>query len=154
MKFGIRTPNIKKSIKARTTGKAKRQLKSAVNPLYGKKGMGFVNNPKKAIYNKIYNRTTISVADVSRIISPTATNTPRTRTQTETPAALSESQQTYVNELASGISLFVFSTIFLVAFSLLSILLPFLAFLLLIPIVMYILAMKHVLKANKLKKSQ
>lgn len=34
MKIGFRTPNIEKSIKARTTGKAKRKIKSAVNPLY------------------------------------------------------------------------------------------------------------------------
>ena len=46
MKYGVRKPNIKKSIKARTTGKVKRQVKKAVNPLYGKKGMGIVNDPK------------------------------------------------------------------------------------------------------------
>ncbi|WP_099809910.1 TM2 domain-containing protein [Streptococcus suis] len=61
MKIGIRTPNLKKSIKARTTGKLKRKMKSAVNPLYGKKGMGMITNPKKAIYNKVYNKTTIDV---------------------------------------------------------------------------------------------
>ncbi|MCO4596040.1 putative membrane protein [Streptococcus infantarius subsp. infantarius] len=59
MKIGIRTPNLKKSIKARTTGKIKRKMKSAVNPLYGKKGMGMITNPKKAVYNKVYNKTTI-----------------------------------------------------------------------------------------------
>ena len=59
MKIGIRTPNLKKSIKARTTGKVKRKMKSAVNPLYGKKGMGMITNPKKAVYNKVYNKTTI-----------------------------------------------------------------------------------------------
>ena len=47
MKLGIRKPNIKKSIKARTTGKVKRMAKKAINPLYGKKGMGYINNPKK-----------------------------------------------------------------------------------------------------------
>lgn len=36
MKYGVRKPNVKKSIKARTTGKVKRQVKKAVNPLYGK----------------------------------------------------------------------------------------------------------------------
>lgn len=60
MKIGFRKPSIKKSIKARTTGKIKRQMKSAVNPTYGKKGMGWVNDPKKAAYNKIYNKTTVS----------------------------------------------------------------------------------------------
>ncbi|MFR0943705.1 MAG: hypothetical protein ACLSH1_04200 [Clostridia bacterium] len=40
MKYGVRKPNVKKSIKARTTGKVKRQVKKAVNPLYGKKELG------------------------------------------------------------------------------------------------------------------
>ena len=60
MKYGMRTPNINKRISARTTGKIKRTVNKAVNPLYGKKGMGFINNPSKAIYNKVYNKTTIS----------------------------------------------------------------------------------------------
>ena len=64
MKFGIRKPNIKKSIKARTTGRLKRTVKSTVNPLYGKKGMGYINNPKKAVYNKIYNKTSINALNV------------------------------------------------------------------------------------------
>ncbi|MFR5084269.1 MAG: hypothetical protein ACLTEE_17855 [Anaerobutyricum hallii] len=64
MKYGVRKPNIKKSIKARTTGKVKRQVKKAVNPLYGKKGMGIVNDPKKAAYNAVYSRTTVGVSDL------------------------------------------------------------------------------------------
>lgn len=58
MKFGPRKPSLKKSIKARTTGRAKRKIKSAINPYYGKKGMGWVRNPKKAAYNKVYRKTT------------------------------------------------------------------------------------------------
>lgn len=69
MKIGMRKPSIKKSIKARTTGRAKRAVKSAVNPLYGKKGMGWVNDPKKAAYNKVYNKTTVGVNDVIRATS-------------------------------------------------------------------------------------
>lgn len=64
MKKGFRTPSVKKSISARTTGKATRAVKRAVNPTYGKKGMGMINNPKKAVYNKVYNKTTVSVKDV------------------------------------------------------------------------------------------
>lgn len=64
MKFGLRTPNLKSSLKARTTGRAKRAVKRAVIPGYGKKGMGWVTNPKKAAYNKIYNKTTIGVGDI------------------------------------------------------------------------------------------
>lgn len=37
MKFGPRKISIKKRVKARTTGKLKRKMKKAVNPLYGKK---------------------------------------------------------------------------------------------------------------------
>lgn len=64
MKIGIRKPSIKKSIKGRTTARVKRQVKGVINPLYGKKGMGYINNPKKAVYNKVYNKTTISLWDL------------------------------------------------------------------------------------------
>lgn len=59
MKIGIRTPSIKKSFKARTTGKLKRAVKRTYNPIYGEKGAGIVNNPKKAIYNKVYSKVTV-----------------------------------------------------------------------------------------------
>ncbi|MCC2717849.1 hypothetical protein GKF99_01740 [Finegoldia sp. BIOML-A2] len=64
MKIGFRTPSLKKSFKARTTSKYKRQLKSAIDPTYGKKGIGWFKNPKKALYNKIYNKTTRSIFDI------------------------------------------------------------------------------------------
>ena len=35
-------------------------MKKAVNPFYGKKGVGLITNPKKSIYNKVYNKTTVS----------------------------------------------------------------------------------------------
>ena len=64
MKIGFRTPSLKKSFKARTTSKYKRKLKSAIDPTYGKKGVGWFKNPKKALYNKIYNKTTRSIFDI------------------------------------------------------------------------------------------
>ena len=64
MKIGARKPSIKKRVTARTTGKIVRSAKRSVNPLYGKKGMGYVNDPKKAVYNKIYNKTTFGVDDI------------------------------------------------------------------------------------------
>ena len=64
MKFGLRKPSLKKSIKAKTTGKAKRAIKKAIIPGYGKKGMGWIKDPKKASYNKIYNKTTFSIFDI------------------------------------------------------------------------------------------
>lgn len=63
MKFGMRKPSLKKSLKARTTGKLKREVKSAINPIYGKKGMGWLH-PKKKMYNKIYKKTSFSIFDI------------------------------------------------------------------------------------------
>ena len=60
----IRKVSLKKSIKARTTGKLKRQIKGEINPLYGKKGIDYVTDPKKAIYNKIYHKTSFSIFDI------------------------------------------------------------------------------------------
>jgi hypothetical protein len=61
MKFGIRKPSLKRSFKARTTGKAKRRIKKALMPGYGKKGMGWIKSPKKAAYNKVYRKTSIGL---------------------------------------------------------------------------------------------
>lgn len=64
MKFGFRTPSLKKSFKARTTGKLKRKVKKAVNPFYGKKGTGFITNPKRSVKNKIYKKTTFGLKSI------------------------------------------------------------------------------------------
>ena len=66
MKYGIRKPAISKRVSARTTGKINRSIKKAVNPCYGKKGYGWINDPKKAFYNKVYTRTTVSVDDITK----------------------------------------------------------------------------------------
>ena len=64
MKFGLRTPSLKRSFVARTTGRAKRSIKRTIIPGYGKKGMGWIRNPKRAAYNKIYHRTSFSIFDL------------------------------------------------------------------------------------------
>ena len=64
MKIGVRKPSLKKSFKAKTTGALKRKVKKALIPGYGKKGRGWITNPKKALYNKVYNKTTVSAKDV------------------------------------------------------------------------------------------
>lgn len=64
MKIGMRKPSLKKCIKARTTGKAKRAVKKAVIPGYGKKGIRWLKDPKKAAYNKVYKKTTFSIFDI------------------------------------------------------------------------------------------
>ena len=66
MRIGMRKPSVKRMIKARTTDRAKRAVKRAVIPGYGKRGMGFVKNPKRAAKGAIYRRTTFSVWDLFR----------------------------------------------------------------------------------------
>jgi hypothetical protein len=61
MKFGMRKPSIKKSLSARLS------LKRAVRHRLGLKvprGYWFITNPKKALYNRVYNRTTVSIFDI------------------------------------------------------------------------------------------
>lgn len=84
MKIGYRKPNIKKSFKARTTGKVKRKMKKAVNPFYGKKGMGYVKNPKKAVYNKVYNKTTFGTNEVIKA----ATKSPNKKVTASSPSTI------------------------------------------------------------------
>ena len=58
MKFGIRTPSLSKRIAARTS------LKRIIRHNLGVKvprGFGWITNPKKAAYNRVYNRTSISI---------------------------------------------------------------------------------------------
>ena len=66
MRIGMRKPSVKRMIKTRTTGRAKRAVKRAVIPGYDKRGMGFVKNPKRAAKGAIYRRTTFSVWDLFR----------------------------------------------------------------------------------------
>ena len=68
MKYGIRKPSLKRSISARTTGRAKRAVKKAIIPGYGQRGMGILH-PKKALYNKVYHRTTFSIFDLAKAAS-------------------------------------------------------------------------------------
>lgn len=63
-----------KSFKARTTGRAKRAIKRSVNPAYGKKGMGFINNPKKSAYNYVYKRTSYGISELNKSSSKSKEN--------------------------------------------------------------------------------
>ena len=54
MKIGFRIPNLNKRIAARTS------LKRVIRHNLGFKaprGMGWITNPKRAMYNKVYNKT-------------------------------------------------------------------------------------------------
>lgn len=61
MKFGMRKPSIKKSIAARTS--TKRIINNALG-LKAPRGYGWVTNPKKAAYNRVYTRTTFSFGEI------------------------------------------------------------------------------------------
>ena len=64
MRIGMRKPSLKKMVKARTTGRAKRAVKKAIVPGYGRKGMGFLKNPKRSIKNSLYKKTTFGISDL------------------------------------------------------------------------------------------
>lgn len=61
MKFGLRIPSIKKRIAARTSWK--RVTRHSLG-LKAPRGWGWLTNPKKAAYNRAYNRTTFGIGDV------------------------------------------------------------------------------------------
>jgi hypothetical protein len=63
MKFGIRKPSFKKSIAARTS--IKRMVKNSLG-LRAPKGYGWLTHPKKAAYNRVYSRTSISFVGLLR----------------------------------------------------------------------------------------
>lgn len=67
VKIGVRTPSIKRSVKARTTGRITRTVKRSVNPVYGKKGTGFITNPERSIKNAVYHRTTVGINPLSTL---------------------------------------------------------------------------------------
>jgi len=58
MKFGIRIPSLKKRISARTS--IKRQIVHRAG-LKMPKGYGWVRNPEKFVYNKVYNKTSFDI---------------------------------------------------------------------------------------------
>ena len=54
MKFGFRIPSLTKRIAARTS--VKRIIRHNLG-LKAPRGMGWITNPKRAMYNRVYNRT-------------------------------------------------------------------------------------------------
>ena len=54
MKFGFRIPSLTKRIAARTS--VKRIIRHNLG-FKAPRGMGWLTNPKKAAYNRVYNRT-------------------------------------------------------------------------------------------------
>lgn len=97
MKYGIRKPNLKKRISSRTTSKAKRSIKRTINPLYEKKGVGIIKNPKKSVYNKIYNEMTTSVDDITKSVL----NAPNNIKRTSDTSKMSKSTSTFEDQCES-----------------------------------------------------
>lgn len=77
MKFGIRTPSLKRRFAARTSWK--RVVRHSMG-LKALRGMGFLTNPKRALYNRAYNKTSVSV---DRLLK--TNKTPSTSTTTHAP---------------------------------------------------------------------
>ena len=58
MKFGIRRPSLRKRIAARTSWK--RVVRNNLG-FKAPRGYGWITNPRKAAYNRVYNRTTVGL---------------------------------------------------------------------------------------------
>lgn len=55
VRFGFRVPSLRKRISARTS--LKRYVRNSLG-LKAPRGWGWITNPRKAAYNRVYNRTT------------------------------------------------------------------------------------------------
>ena len=63
MKFGFRKPSWRKRVAARTS--FKRYVRHSLG-LKAPRGWGWLTNPKRAAYNRIYSRTTFGLNDLLR----------------------------------------------------------------------------------------
>jgi hypothetical protein len=61
MKFGMRKPSLKKMVSARIS--PKRYIRHNLG-IKAPRGYGWLTNPKKAAYNRVYNRTSFSIFSV------------------------------------------------------------------------------------------
>src|SRR5512142_1254110 len=63
MTFGFRTPSVRRRLAARPS--IRRYIRHNVG-LKAPRGWGWITNPRRALYNRIYNRTTFGLGDVAR----------------------------------------------------------------------------------------
>lgn len=63
MKLGIRKPSIRKSFAARTS--PARMVRHRLG-LKAPRGWGWLTNPKRAAYNRVYSRTSVSFWSILR----------------------------------------------------------------------------------------
>jgi len=71
MKIGLRVPSFKKRLAARTSWKRVVRHNLGVK---APRGFGFITNPKKALYNRVYNKTTVSVDQLINTVSSPSGN--------------------------------------------------------------------------------
>lgn len=65
MKVGLRLPSLKKRLAARTS--PARFVRQSLG-LKAPRGWGWLTNPRKAAYNRVYNRTTVGLRGCSWIL--------------------------------------------------------------------------------------
>ena len=65
IKFGLRIPSLKKRIASRLS--VKRYIRHNMG-LKAPRGWGWITNPRRALYNRIYNRTTFGCCGSSVLI--------------------------------------------------------------------------------------
>ena len=63
MKFGLRKPSLKKMVAARTS--PARFVRHNLG-LKSPRGGGWLTDPKRAAYNRVYSRTTVGLLDLLR----------------------------------------------------------------------------------------
>lgn len=66
MKFGLKTPSLKRRFAARTS--IKRYVRHSLG-IKIPRGYGFITNPKRAVYNKIYSKTSFSLSNLLKTFS-------------------------------------------------------------------------------------
>jgi hypothetical protein len=63
MKFGIRRPSLRKMLAARASpARFVRHNLGVKAP----RGLGWLTNPRKALYNRVYNRTSVGIGGLLR----------------------------------------------------------------------------------------
>ena len=65
MKFGMRKPSLKRMISARTS--PARFVRHSLG-LKAPRGWGWLTNPKRAAYNRVYSRTTFSLWRLLKVL--------------------------------------------------------------------------------------
>lgn len=74
MKLFTRKISVKKALTSKFISSPKRKVKKALIPGYGKKGTGMLKDPKKTLYNKVYNAATVDSRKIGKIEKNTSSN--------------------------------------------------------------------------------